>query len=169
MREPTSTRLKCPSCPLRGPRDLSRENILRTRILAHVRSFIGRKREGVLGELADSSRAELIFVLYGRRRVGDRAPAQFCRERQAVLPTSPPSVRDRDNLRGFRDALREGLDDPLIDGIEFSGLVETRPALRRRATTIVRLVVVLDEFPYLCDGNKGLPSLVQQFWDRDSE
>ena len=28
-----------------------------------------------------------------------------------------------------------------------------------------RLVLVLDEFPYLCEANKGLPSILQRFWD----
>ena len=27
-------------------------------------------------------------------------------------------------------------------------------------------MIVLDEFPYLCEANKGLPSLIQQFWDQ---
>src|SRR5262249_35121342 len=28
-----------------------------------------------------------------------------------------------------------------------------------------RLVVVLDEFPYLCEANKSVPSQIQKFWD----
>lgn len=81
--------------------------------------FIGRTRElEVLEELAGSGRPEL-FVLYGRRRVGKTELLQrFCEGRRAVYFLAA-QVRERDNLRAFRDALREALDDPLLEGIEF--------------------------------------------------
>ena len=82
--------------------------------------FVGRTSElAVLEELADSGRPEF-FVLYGRRRVGKTELLQkLCAGRRSVYFLAA-QVRDRDNLRGFRDALREGLGgDTLIEGIEF--------------------------------------------------
>jgi len=126
--------------------------------------FIGREREsGVLAELYDSGQAEM-FVLYGRRRVGKtELLQQFCSNRRAVYFLAA-QVRDKDNLRGFRDALREGLDDPLLDGVEFPDWSAALSFAAER-TGDERLVLVLDEFPYLCESSKGLPSQVQQFWD----
>ena len=128
--------------------------------------FLGREPElAVLDELAASDRAEL-FVLYGRRRVGKtELLQQFCKRpgRRSVYHLAA-QVRDRDNLRGFRDALRDGLGDPLVEGVEFTDWSAALSFAAERAGD-ERLVVVLDEFPYLCEGCKGLPSLLQQFWD----
>lgn len=130
--------------------------------------FIGRDRElDVLRELAGSGRAEM-FVLYGRRRVGKtELLQQFCQGSRAVYFLAA-QVRDKDNLRGYRDALREGLDDPLVESVEFPDWASALAFTSDRAGD-ERLVVVLDEFPYLCEGNKGLPSLIQQFWDKQGK
>jgi uncharacterized protein len=126
--------------------------------------FIGRERElAVLEELASSGRPEL-FVLYGRRRVGKTELLQrFCKGRKAVYFLAA-QVRDKDNLEAFRLALKEALDDPLLDSIEFRDWPAALAFAAERAPD-QRLVVILDEFPYLCEANKGLPSLLQRFWD----
>ena len=126
--------------------------------------FIGRDRElAVLEEFAGSGRAEL-FVLYGRRRVGKTELLQrFCKGRKAVYFLAA-QVRDKDNLEAFRLALKEAIDDPLLDSIDFRDWPAALAFAAERAGDS-RLVVILDEFPYLCEANKGLPSLVQRFWD----
>lgn len=127
--------------------------------------FVGRERElAVLEELASSKQAEF-FVLYGRRRVGKTELLQrLCEGRRAVYFLAA-QVREKDNLRAFRDALKEGLGgDSLVEGIEFPDWSTALGFAAERAGDD-RLVVVLDEFPYLCDSSKGLPSQVQQFWD----
>ena len=126
--------------------------------------FIGRQSEwDVLCELADSPNPEL-FVLYGRRRVGKTELLQrFCEERRAIY-FQAAQVREKDNLRAFRDSLADGLGDPLAAAVEFP---DWQAALEFAAELAgdERLVVVLDEFPYLCEANKGLPSILQRFWD----
>ncbi len=127
-------------------------------------SFIGRRRElAVLQELADSDKAEL-FVLYGRRRVGKtELLQQLCHGRRAAYFLAA-QVRDKDNLRAFRRVLEEALGDPLIGSIEFPDWTAALTFAAERAGA-ERLILVLDEFPYLCEANPGLPSLVQRFWD----
>jgi hypothetical protein len=127
--------------------------------------FIGRQRElAVLQELADSGRPEL-FVLYGRRRVGKtELLQQLCGGRRSAYFLAA-QVRDRDNLRTFRKVLEEALGDPLIAGIEFADWSAALGYAAERAGG-ERLIVVLDEFPYLCEANPGLPSLLQRFWDQ---
>lgn len=126
--------------------------------------FIGRDRElAFLTELHDSRRPEF-FVLYGRRRVGKTELLQrFCQGRRAIYFLAA-QVRPKDNLRAFRDAVRDGLGDSVVETIEFPdwpaalGYVAAGAGDERR-------VVVLDEFPYLCEADKGLPSQIQRFWD----
>ena len=81
--------------------------------------FLGRNTDlEVLHELAESGKPEL-FVLYGRRRVGKtELLQQFCRSRRAVYFLAA-QVREKDNLRAFRDSLIDGIDDPLAANIEF--------------------------------------------------
>jgi uncharacterized protein len=126
--------------------------------------FIGRQRElAVLQELADSGKPEL-FVLYGRRRVGKtELLQQLCAGRRAAYFLAA-QVRDKDNLRAFRKVLEEALGDPLIGSIEFPDWTSALNYAAERAGS-ERLVLVLDEFPYLCEANPGLPSLIQRFWD----
>ena len=126
--------------------------------------FIGRERElSVLSELADSGRAEL-FVLLGRRRVGKTELLQrLCRDRRAVYFLAA-QVRDKDNLKSFQRALHEGLQDPLLENVDFPDWAAALTVAAERAGD-ERLIVVLDEFPYLCEANRGLPSLLQRFWD----
>jgi hypothetical protein len=126
--------------------------------------FIGREGESrVLAELADSGKPEL-FVLFGRRRVGKTELLQrFCRGRRAVYFLAA-QVREKDSLRAFRDALVECLDDPIAGSVEFADWTAAFQFLSERAKE-ERLVVVLDEFPYLCEASPGLPSEIQRFWD----
>jgi AAA+ ATPase superfamily predicted ATPase len=128
------------------------------------RPFVGRAQElEVLEELHASGRPEL-FVLYGRRRVGKTELLQrFCNRRRAVYFLAA-QVRDKDNLAAFRDCLREGLEDPLLENVQFQDWSAALGYAAERAGD-ERLVIVLDEFPYLCEGHRGLPSLLQRFWD----
>ena len=126
--------------------------------------FVGRQKElGVLEELADSGHPEL-YVLFGRRRVGKtELLQQFCRRQRAVYFLGA-EVREKDNLRAFRDALAEGLDDPLAASVEFRDWTSALQFVGERAKD-ERLVLVLDEFPYLCQASPSLPSEIQRFWD----
>ena len=126
--------------------------------------FHGRAPElDFLNELHDSNRPEL-FVLYGRRRVGKTELLQrFCAGRRAVYFLAA-QVRDRDNLRAFRHAIAESLGDQLANDVEFPDWSSALSFLAERANG-ERLVVVLDEFPYLCESNKSVPSQIQRFWD----
>ncbi len=126
--------------------------------------FIGRERDqAVLEELYRSGKPEM-YVLWGRRRVGKtELLQQFCQGRRAVFFLAA-QVRERDNLRAFRDALREALGDTLAGSVEFPDWSAALGFAAERAGR-ERLVVVLDEFPYLCESSKGLPSQLQRFWD----
>ncbi len=127
-------------------------------------AFVGRDSElSVLQELADSGEPEL-FVLYGRRRVGKtELLQQLCEKRRAVYFLAA-QVREKDNLRAFRDALKDTLNDPLLEGMEFPDWSTALGFAAERAGD-QRLVLVLDEFPYLCESSKGLTSQIQRFWD----
>jgi len=126
--------------------------------------FIGRDDElEVLGQLAERGAPEL-FVLYGRRRVGKtELLQQFCEGRRAVY-FQAAQLREKDNLRAYREALADGLGES-IAAVDFPDWGAALEYSCERAGG-ERLVIVIDEFPYLCEANKGLPSVLQRFWDK---
>lgn len=74
-------------------------------------------------------------------------------------------VADLDGQELFRQqALRTLGEDPLLRGL--SGWEALLGYTRRLAeTSHPGLTIVLDEFPYLCEANQALPSIIQKFWD----
>lgn len=126
--------------------------------------FINRTRElKGLNERYDREQAEL-FVIYGRRRIGKSALLQeFCRDKGHVYFLAT-QVRERDNLDQFREVLAAAYPDPLLDSLNFTSW-ENALAYFVRLSQEERTVLVLDEFPYLCQDNPALPSILQKWWD----
>jgi hypothetical protein len=127
--------------------------------------FLNRTRElGYLDERYAAGRAEIV-VLYGRRRVGKSAllfewsegkPCIFFFARRA----------DRSILLGeFSRAIHAFSADGLTpDDFTYPSWDAAFAALADLAMER-RLVVVLDEFPYLVEADPELPTLLQREWD----
>jgi AAA+ ATPase superfamily predicted ATPase len=126
--------------------------------------FLDRARElEWLAERHESGQAELL-VLYGRRRTGKSALLEeFCRHRPHVYFLAS-QVREPDNLDQFRQALAAAHPDPVLQSMRFNSW-DTALAYVTQLAAGRGFIVVLDEFPYLCQGNPALPSLLQRWWD----
>lgn len=128
--------------------------------------FVGRTRELALLQRELARETPSLVVLFGRRRVGKSTLIlEALRERPHVYYQAT-RVTDADNQALFRaQAARSiGNDDPVLAGVE--GWESLLGYLRRIAEAAVPgLTVVLDEFPYLCEANPALPSIVQKVWD----
>ncbi len=127
--------------------------------------FVGRQSElQALGDLYERPGGQL-FVLYGRRRVGKtELVRQFCRGKRHVY-FQAAQESDRDNRRHFVEEAAQSTGDPVLRRARFDDWEAVLEHLTgQRAGE--RLVVVLDEFPWLCEANPSLPSLVQRFWDQ---
>ena len=126
--------------------------------------FIDREDElAALNRRWQSNQAEL-FVLYGRRRVGKtELLKQFCQGKRSLYFLAS-QVKEIDNLRGFTEAARQVIDDPALEALTFLTWQAALIYIGQQAVQ-ERLVIVLDEFQYLCEDNSALPSIIQQFWD----
>lgn len=120
-------------------------------------------RADELGALdaAFESPGHAFYVVYGRRRVGKtELLKEFCTDRPHVyyLAAQEAELRQREK---FVEQVAAAVDDrvPRVDGWD--------DALEYLGETLAeeRLVVVLDEFPYLVEANDSLPSYVQSFVD----
>lgn len=126
--------------------------------------FVNRVQElDLLHELHRSERSEL-FVLYGRRRVGKTELLRaFCRDKRHLFFVGDLSP-DRELLAAFSQRLWEFAQGEAEPGFTFP----TWEAAFRYLAGLARnerLVVVLDEFPYLVEANRALPSILQKIWD----
>jgi hypothetical protein len=128
------------------------------------RGFLNRAQELKLLHGLRRSEAAQLFVLYGRRRVGKTELLRaFCGKHPHVY-FQAAQVSDRDNLRQFLQEAAEATHDPFLARANFQDWEAPLEYLASR-TPGKRLIVVLDEFPYLCEANKALPSILQRFWD----
>ena len=126
--------------------------------------FINRHQElAALERMFQSETAEL-FVLYGRRRVGKtELLLQFCKGKRSIYFTAS-QLKERDHLRQLTEAARHVINDPLLQSLVFDDWESALIYFAQQAR-VERLVLVLDEFQYLCEDNTALPSLIQRFWD----
>ncbi len=126
--------------------------------------FVNRNTElKGLGDRYADDRAEL-FVLYGRRRTGKTALLrEFCRGKGHVYFLAA-QLRELDNLRQLKHDLLAVYPDPLLASIEFTGWDVALGYLAKLAEH-KQFICVLDEFPYLCQENPALPSILQRWWD----
>ncbi|WP_262177554.1 ATP-binding protein [Haloarcula laminariae] len=100
-------------------------------------------------------------VVYGRRRVGKtELLKEFCDDRPHIYFLAAQEAEDRQREK-FVEKVADYFDDrvPRIDGWD-----EALDYLGDKLAT-ERLVVVIDEFPYLVDENDSLPSYLQSFVD----
>jgi len=127
--------------------------------------FVDRESELASLEAAwRSERAEFI-VVYGRRRVGKTALLRvFCDNRPSAFWVA--SLSSEALLRrSFTDAVWQA-DHPRggSAGYSYENWERAFLALGELATDR-RLVVVIDEFPYLTNADPSIPSVLQKVWD----
>lgn len=137
-------------------------------------SFLGRESE--LAELERELRdvqatgtARFVW-LRGRRRVGkSRLVQELCdRVKQPYVYFQAPQ-RDRDGaLADFADAAAAAdlPDASFFEGTRFAGWSQALGAVTAGATPERPLIVVIDELPYLVEGDDGFAADLQRAWDR---
>lgn len=127
--------------------------------------FIGRSRELAILERELTRPGPSLVVVYGRRRVGKSTLLLRALAGKPHVYFQATRVADRDGQALFRQQVERSIGrDPVLTGLV--GWEAILAHLRRLAeTTHPGLTVVLDEFPYLCEANDALPSIVQKVWD----
>ena len=124
--------------------------------------FIGREKE-----LADlngmyAQRSFQMFVLYGRRRVGKTTLLnEFCKDKESIFYSAEQS-NDKLNLEKFSSLVfqyyRETNLEPFASWTNALSYIDERQQGKR-------LVLVIDEFPYLVRKNRALLSELQHLID----
>ena len=112
-----------------------------------------------------ANRAALL-VLYGRRRTGKTSLLRkLAGDRRSVFFVADMASRS-DQLAAFSETLFTALGEDELLGTSFPSW---DAALRFAAARAGEqpLLLVLDEFSYLCDSDSSLPSILQRLWDAE--
>lgn len=129
--------------------------------------FIGREAElKFLQDKYTEERGQLI-VLYGRRRVGKTETLrEFCKDKPHVF-FSCTQTTDLVQLRNFSSRMfKENI--PAKNYIsEFADWEKAFRAVLDLPYGNKKKLLVIDEFPYMCRGNKSIPSILQNLWDAE--
>ncbi len=125
--------------------------------------FVNRDSElTTLNDMYRKERASFL-VIYGRRRIGKtELVKQFINNKSHVYFLADDRG-DRQNIKEFQKEMTGIIDDTLFGKVEFDDWVELFDEFSKRAKT--KLVIVVDEFPYLIHNNKAIPSIWQKIWD----
>ncbi len=127
--------------------------------------FVNRVSELELLEKRFHSGEAEFFVLYGRRRVGKtELLARFCEGKRSIF-----FVSDLGSEVSLRTALSAAVNTTLFGPNQMNAVYSSWEDLFQalaEAAQSERLVVVLDEFPYLVTAYPPLATILQRLWDQ---
>jgi len=111
------------------------------------------------------------LILYGRRRVGKTTLLVSFMESKPGFYFLASQEGDLQNIRALAHLMGEYLNDPLFERGRFTGWTDLFSAFAHHTgfagtPDTKKVVIVIDEFPYLIDHNKAVPSAFQIIWDQ---
>ena len=129
-----------------------------------IQLFVDRDEELLFLEEKFNSGGPELVVIYGRRRVGKtELVAKFMKGKSSVyfLADRRP---ERDLLLELRAKMAQVLQDESFAKLEVKGWLELFEEFLKWWKG-GRVIIALDEFPTLIEGNKAIPSIFQKIWD----
>ncbi len=108
-----------------------------------------------------------MIVLYGRRRVGKTETLkEFCKNKPHIFFSCTQSTDAVQLAKFSKQMLRENI--PAKQYIsEFADWERAFRAILDLPYGEKKKLIVFDEFPYMCKGNKSIPSILQNLWDTE--
>jgi AAA+ ATPase superfamily predicted ATPase len=125
--------------------------------------FINRERElAALNKFWQEKEAQLI-IIYGKRRIGKtELTKQFIKEKSHIYFLAQ-KINEYENLKLLGEAVGEYFGDDILRRRGFENWKWFFEYLKKNIKK--RTVIVIDEFPYLAEANKGVSSVFQSGWD----
>ena len=126
--------------------------------------FIDREEElGFLEEQYNNSEAAFV-VVYGRRRLGKTTLLQHFIKGKPSIYFLATEEAERENLEEFKSLVAEFARNPLLEKAGNLSWTDVFLELANTATER-RVVLIIDEFQYLCVANPAFASVFQKIWD----
>lgn len=125
--------------------------------------FIDRERElGALEKFWQEKEAQLI-VIYGKRRIGKTELIKQFIKRRPHIYFLAQKINEHENLKLLGESVGEFFGDDILARSGFENWKWFFEYLKKHLKK--RMVLVIDEFPYLAEANKGISSIFQAGWD----
>lgn len=125
--------------------------------------FIDREKElDILNRFWHEREAQLI-VIYGKRRVGKTEMIKQFIEGKPHMYFLAQKINEYENLKLLGETVGEFFDDDILRRKGFENWKWFFEYLRKNIKK--RIVLVIDELPYLAEVNKGISSVFQSGWD----
>ncbi len=129
--------------------------------------FIGREKE--LNEL-ESRYAEdtsQLVVVYGKRRLGKTALLkEFAKDKTHIFYVSRETI-DSEQIKLFSEEILE--DNPVKEFISSFDNWEKAFLFLINESKTKKILLIIDEFPYIAQNNKEILSIMQKIWDQNNE
>ncbi len=125
-------------------------------------AFIDREEELAFLEDKWRGRDPQLVVLWGKRRVGKTELVKRFIAKRPNIYFLAESTNEKEQLARFSRAVADIFAEPLLTTRGFSSWEE---GLRYIGEKKQRLVLAIDEFPYLVLSNRGISSVFQRVWD----
>ena len=128
-----------------------------------LQQFINRTEElNILNRRFKSANPEFI-IIYGRRRVGKtELITHFMKNKSAVYYLAEEK-RYNDNLNEMKKMMEAHLEDDEFQLLRFDNWAQLCKSISSRIKK--RTIITIDEFPYLVEESKSIPSEFQKAWD----
>lgn len=127
--------------------------------------FIGRLNELNYLEKKYQSKESEFVVIYGRRRIGKtELIKQFIKDKSFIF-YSANEVDDYEQLKRFSRAVASYQNDEPVNLI-YNSWDDAFKGIGQMAKD-EKLILVIDEFPYMVNSNKSIPSILQNIWDHN--
>lgn len=122
--------------------------------------FVGREKElNKLSEMYASNKFEFA-VIYGRRRIGKTTLiTEFCKQKKAIYFMAR-EANENINLQNFSADVFNVTDPKSVNALTINSWETAFDYIYRKAQD-ERLVLVIDEFPYLAESYKPISSILQ--------
>jgi len=127
--------------------------------------FYGRDDElAFLKEKYASDRAEFV-VLYGRRRIGKTALLREFSKNKNTVFYNATEIPDRMQLAKLSKIIVEHFSAKIYSS-SFEDWEALFEFIAENTTDTEKLVLIIDEFPYIAYSNKSVASILQKQWDQ---
>lgn len=127
--------------------------------------FIDRDKElDFLNKIYREKKSSLI-VIYGRRRVGKTELIKEFIKNKLHIYFLADMRGDYQNLKEMQHFMGDFLQDNLFKKADIRDWIELFYEFSKRIKN--KIIIVIDEFPYLIMSNKAIPSIFQKIWDNN--
>ncbi len=129
--------------------------------------FVGRKKELELLENSFSSGRSAFIPIYGRRRVGKSELILKFMEDKPGLYFLGKTTSSTLQMREFLKEAAKAFDEPLLGSLSADSWSDIFSAITGQLKKQEKFVLVIDEFQWVASASPELPSVIQEYWDRD--